>query len=252
MYNLQESIRRILKEETDHLRMMLRRLPSKTVKKMDEEFDSSLNYISKMFIKTYKSDPRKLSEHEFTRMVIIDLMSLLDVRNHLPNDVEWYDDVLNSLSKHYKKRITSMYNEIRGINESIIREESNKDILIDGLYDPIYEENGIVLFKEPKHLKVYSKFGIKKSNVISGKEFNKKYVDFKNKKLHKVLYKDGMTLGGNLGEGKYWCSTEYCLSVYLGETHQSSEYSKYVKEVVDFKLGDDLKILVKKHISDDL
>ena len=55
----------------------------------------------------------------------------------------------------------------------IIREESNKDILIDGLYDPIYEENGIVLFKEPKHLKVYSKFGIKKSNVISGKEFNK-------------------------------------------------------------------------------
>ena len=61
--NLQEHIRKVLKEETDHLRMMLRRLPSKTVKKMDEEFDSSLNYISKMFIKTYKSDPRKLSEH---------------------------------------------------------------------------------------------------------------------------------------------------------------------------------------------
>ena len=111
--NLQEHIRKVLKEETDHLRMMLRRLPSKTVKKMDEEFDSSLNYISKMFIKTYKSDPRKLSEHEFTRMVIIDLMSLLDVRNHLPNDVEWYDDVLNGLSKHYKKRITSMYNVLK-------------------------------------------------------------------------------------------------------------------------------------------
>ena len=134
----------------------------------------------------------------------------------------------------------------------VLREESNKDILIDGLYDPIYEENGIILFKEPKHLKVYSKLGIKKSNVIGGKEFNKKYVDFKNKKLHKVLYKDGITLGGNLGEGKYWCSTEYCLRVYLGETHQSSEYSKYVKEVVDFKLVDDLKILVKKYISDDL
>ncbi len=134
----------------------------------------------------------------------------------------------------------------------IIREESDKDILIDGLYDPIYEENGIVLFNEPRHLKMYSKFGIKKSNVISGKEFNKKYVDFDNKKLHKVLYKEGMTLGGNLGEGKYWCSTEYCLSVYLGETHQSSEYSEYVKGVVDSKLGDDLKILVKKYISDDL
>lgn len=46
-------------------------------------------------------------------MVIIDLMSLLNVRNHLPNDVEWYDDVLNSLSKHYKKRITSMYNVLK-------------------------------------------------------------------------------------------------------------------------------------------
>ena len=110
---VQENIRKVLKEETDHLRMMLRRLPSKTVKKIDEEFDSSLNYISKMFIKTYKSDPRKLSEHEFTRMVIIDLMSLLDVRNHLPNDVEWYGDVLNGLSKHYKKRITSMYNVLK-------------------------------------------------------------------------------------------------------------------------------------------
>jgi hypothetical protein len=134
----------------------------------------------------------------------------------------------------------------------ILKEESLKKTLIDGLYDPIYEENGIVLFKEPKKLKVYSKFEIKKSNVISGKEFNKKFVDFNNKKLHKVLYKDGITLGGNLGEGKYWCSTEYCLSVYLGETQQSREYSKYVKEVVDFKLGDDVKILVKKYISDDL
>lgn len=134
----------------------------------------------------------------------------------------------------------------------ILREELNKDILIDGLYDPIYEENGIVLFKEPKNLKVYSKFDIKKSNVKSGKEFNKKYVDFNNKKLHKVLYKNGITLGGNLGEGKYWCSTEYCLSVYLGETQESEEYSRYVKEVVDYKLGDDMKILVKKYISDNL
>jgi len=111
--NLQEHIRKVLKEETNYLRMMLRRLPPKTVRNIDEEFNSSLNYISKMFIKTYKSDTRKLSEYEFTRMVIIDLMSLLDVRNHLPNDVEWYNDLLNSLSKHYKKRITSMYNALK-------------------------------------------------------------------------------------------------------------------------------------------
>jgi hypothetical protein len=46
-------------------------------------------------------------------MVIIDLMSLLDVRNHLPNDVEWYDDLLKSLAKHYQKKITSMYNVLK-------------------------------------------------------------------------------------------------------------------------------------------
>lgn len=108
-----ENIRKVLKEETNYTRMLSRRLPTDILNNMDNLFNSSLNYISKMFIKTYKSDPRKLSEHEFTRMVIIDLMSLLNVRNHLPNDVEWYDDLLNSLSKHYKKRITSMYNVLK-------------------------------------------------------------------------------------------------------------------------------------------
>ena len=170
-------------------------------------------------------------------------------------DIENYilDYKYDELTEYFNEKCVVLKNDnLQETIKRILREESNKDILIDGLYDPIYEENGIVLFKEPKHLRAYSKFGIKKSNIISGKEFNKKYVDFNNKKLHKVLYKDGITLGGNLGEGKYWCSTEYCLSVYLGETHQSREYSKYVKEVVDFKLGDGLKILVKKYISDDL
>ena len=111
--SLQETIRKVLKEETNYTRMLLRRLPTDILNNIDNLFNSSLNYISKMFIKTYKSDPRKLSEHEFTRMVIIDLMSLLDVRNHLPNDVEWYGDVLNGLSEHYKKRITSMYNVLK-------------------------------------------------------------------------------------------------------------------------------------------
>lgn len=110
---IKESIRKVLKEETNYTRMLLRRLPTDISNNIDNLFNSLLNYISKMFIKIYTSDPRKLSEHEFTRMVIIDFMSLLNVRNHLPNDVEWYDDLLNSLSKHYKKRITSMYNVLK-------------------------------------------------------------------------------------------------------------------------------------------
>ena len=113
MYNLQESIRRILREETDHLRMMLRRLPTSIARNVEEEFDSSLSYISKMFTKIYKSDTRELSEDEFTRMVIIDFMTMLDARHYLPNDEEWYEDLLNSLAKHYQKRITSMYNALK-------------------------------------------------------------------------------------------------------------------------------------------
>ena len=229
--NLQESIRRILREEKELSTYFRRRVTANDLERLvrdvkisisggkdksDALYDAVQNFIS--------SNRERFKDYKWL------------YSNHLPSLIRYINSKLDE----------------EPLNESVLREESNKDILIDGLYDPIYEENGIVLFKEPKHLSVYSKFGIKKSNIISGKEFNKKYVDFNSKKLHKVLYKDGITLGGNLGEGKYWCSTEYCLSVYLGETHQSREYSKYVKEVVDFKLGDGLKILVKKYISDDL
>ena len=111
--NLQEHIRKVLKEETNYIRMMLRRLPSKTLKNMDEEFGSSLHYISKIFIKSYKSDPGLLSEQEFSRMVIMDLLTSLSVRRYL-YDTEMSEEIIDSLTehltKHFQKRITSMYN----------------------------------------------------------------------------------------------------------------------------------------------
>ena len=111
--NLQESIIRILREETNYLRMLSRRLPDYDKEKMDKEFNSSLNYISKIFIRNYKSDSTKLSLHEFTRMIITDLITLLEIRHYFPNDVEWYEDLVKDLSKHYQKRITSMYNVLK-------------------------------------------------------------------------------------------------------------------------------------------
>ena len=228
--NLQESIRRILREEKELSTYFRRRVTANDLERLVRDVKISISGGKD------KSDALYDAVQNFISSNKEQFKDYMWSINHLPSLIRYINSKLDE----------------EPLNESVLREESNKDILIDGLYDPIYEENGIVLFKEPKHLSVYSKFGIKKSNIISGKEFNKKYVDFNSKKLHKVLYKDGITLGGNLGEGKYWCSTEYCLSVYLGETHQSREYSKYVKEVVDFKLGDGLKILVKKYISDDL
>lgn len=113
--SLQENIRKVLREETDFIRVIARRLPPKKIEKMDKEFNSSLNYISKLFLKNFKSDSRKLSEKEFTRMVIIDLITLLELRQYLPDDVEWYEDVIKSLTKHYKERISSMYNVLKKI-----------------------------------------------------------------------------------------------------------------------------------------
>jgi hypothetical protein len=111
--NLQESIIRILREETNYLRMLSRRLPDYDMEKMDEYVDGSINYSSKIFIRDYKSDPTKLSLREFTRMVITNLITLLEIRHYFPNDVEWYEDLVKGLSKHYQKRITSMYNVLK-------------------------------------------------------------------------------------------------------------------------------------------
>ena len=114
--NLQETIRKVLKEESNYIRMMLRRLPPKTLNKMEEEFESSLNYISKIFIKSYKSDPGLLSEQEFSRMVIMDLLTSLSIRRYF-YDTEMSEEIIDGLTKHltkhFQKRITSMYNVLK-------------------------------------------------------------------------------------------------------------------------------------------
>jgi len=112
--NLQEHIRKVLQEETNYLRMLLRRLPTEALENIDGVFNSSLNYITKIFIKTYKSDPNKLSERDFARMVITDFISLMEVkhtfaRHYLPDDIQWSNDLTNELTEKYKGRIKSMY-----------------------------------------------------------------------------------------------------------------------------------------------
>jgi hypothetical protein len=111
--NIQEHIRRVLQEETNYLRMLLRRLPKETLDKIEKEFDSSLNYVSKIFIKKYKSDPNRLLEHQFAKLVIIDFINMMSVRHYLPDDIEWKDDLTNELIEKYKDRIKSMYRVLK-------------------------------------------------------------------------------------------------------------------------------------------
>ena len=111
--NLQEHIRRVLQEETNYLRMITRRLPPYQLYDLDSTFRSSLNYISKMFVNQYKAKSSNLSEKEFIRAVIVDLITIIELRRYFPDNVEWYENAVDALSKHYQKRIKQMYKALK-------------------------------------------------------------------------------------------------------------------------------------------
>ena len=110
--DLHENIRKVLKEETNYTRMLLRRLPTDILNNIDNLFNSSLNYISKIFIKSYNSDPNKLSEREFIRRVIEDFLSITGARHYLPDQesdeyTQWSKTLTNELTNKYKDKIKS-------------------------------------------------------------------------------------------------------------------------------------------------
>ncbi len=111
--NLQKHIRRVLQEETNYLRMISRRLPPDKLYNLEGDFKSSLYYASNIFVKQYKSDPNNLSEKEFIRMVIRDLISITNLRSYFPDNEGWYENVVDALSKHYQKRIKQMYKALK-------------------------------------------------------------------------------------------------------------------------------------------
>ena len=108
--NLQENIRRVLKEETNRMNIILRRVPADKIEKMDEEFTSILNQVSKSFHDGFKygTDPVKLTLSNFKIMVIKSLMRILEVSEYLPEDLSW-----PILYSHNVDRIESRYEDIR-------------------------------------------------------------------------------------------------------------------------------------------
>ena len=46
-------------------------------------------------------------------MVIIDMITSLQLRVYLPDDIEWYEGVVDGLSRMYQEKITSMYNVLK-------------------------------------------------------------------------------------------------------------------------------------------
>ena len=101
-----ETIRRILKEETKLISLILRRVE---IDKLNEEFNESLDHSSDMFFR----DP-EMTLDMFTHIVISMTIDGIhyDIHSKTPEDSQWYNDVFNSLKNYYKKQIKHRYNQL--------------------------------------------------------------------------------------------------------------------------------------------
>ena len=111
--NLQESIRRILRESTYFLRRIDLRL-------MEKEFFENLNYATDVFLIKYDNN-QSFEFKDFKNRVISYLMD--DYHNELSNGGSKdfpYDEVYEYLSNHFHDKIEKRFNTLfsRNINET--------------------------------------------------------------------------------------------------------------------------------------
>ena len=107
--NLQEHIRRVIKEETNSMNIILRRVPPKISKRIDDEFISILNHTSRSFQDGFKygTNPKKLTLSNFKIVILKSLITGLKLNDYLPEDLTW-----SILYAHYVDRIESRYEDI--------------------------------------------------------------------------------------------------------------------------------------------
>lgn len=109
MKNMQEQKKKILKEKTNRMNVILRRLPVNKLEKIEEDFDSILNQTSRSFQDGFKygTNPVNLTLTNFKIVVITSLMRMLKVKNYLPEDLGW-----SILYSYYVDIIESRYEDI--------------------------------------------------------------------------------------------------------------------------------------------
>ena len=121
--NLKQTIRKVLREELSP--RIIRRIP---VDEIEKEFIESFNYAYDL------TKRRKVFKDSFIEELIYTTVTMMMDSFHwrfvstLPENEFWYDKIHNELENHYRDRIIKMYKKREGINESILREGSNKDI----------------------------------------------------------------------------------------------------------------------------
>jgi hypothetical protein len=142
--NLQETIRRVLREE---LSPRIRRRLSND--EMENEFLESFEGAYRL-----TKNRKVLSSHFLDELVYTTITFMMDgvhwrFVSTLPEDEFWYDDIHKELENHYRDRIIQMYNERKGIKESILKEDlysPSGDEYIPGKFvvhksNPIWREN---------------------------------------------------------------------------------------------------------------
>ena len=107
--NLQEQIRRILREE---LSPRIRRRLSND--EMENEFLESFEGAYRL-----TKNRKVLSSHFLDELVYTTISVMMDgvhwrFVSTLPEDEFWYDDIHQGLENHYRNRIIQMYNERKG------------------------------------------------------------------------------------------------------------------------------------------
>ena len=109
--DLQESIRRILKEENNLIHMIRRRVPHGD---LDREFRDSLNMSSNMLRNTYKDNGNVMSLERFIQITISILIDSIhyELYSTLPDEYQWYDEVKETLKEYYKDRIETKYRKL--------------------------------------------------------------------------------------------------------------------------------------------
>lgn len=115
--NLQESIRRILKEETKLNPMILRRI---SIDELETEFAKSLEDIKYRYERYYGTLDLDYEEglRIYTRFTILELIERIHwyIHSTTPDNAFWYDDVFKSLKDYYQHRIESQYRIIKKYN----------------------------------------------------------------------------------------------------------------------------------------
>jgi len=108
--NLQEHIRKVLREESKSILMIRRRVPDDD---LEREFSESLDMSSNMF-NTNKENGDVMSLNRFTHITISILIDGIhyELYSTIPEDSHWYSEVEESLKDFFKDRIKHRYKKL--------------------------------------------------------------------------------------------------------------------------------------------